>query len=494
MPKIIECFSDTILAKAQSRDIEAGLGIWSLLHAESTLPDVDELERMLDMAVQDYFLRARIVRNGFQITSIGKRLRQLTVAFTKSCHRDDLPPDLADMLGALFAEAHNRRHPVYETRYSRHSKLVHRWEMLIMPALDTGEPAILAMILPLEFRQDLLLAIVEANPVGVCAVEVVRNNDGNVSDFRICLANDAACDAIGKDHMTLLHSSLSVSIPELLTNNGKARLQTIADTARSEFFEYARTTDGVTRTFGITASCRGDNLVLTFTEITDLMEARAQLTAQHQSVLATNAELRRQKEHLHATAESLEIARQALSAEVQRRATLESRLRHLAETDSMTGLANRRHFVDLAEAELRRTQRYGGTFSLAMLDIDHFKSINDTWGHGAGDKVIGAVASTCRRHSRADLDAVGRVGGEEFAILLPQTDLAGATDLAERFRQEISDMEVTYEETGITLTASIGVAEFHPDDTDITDVFKRADKALYLAKNAGRNRVEPLAA
>ena len=449
---------------------------------------------MLEDVVQDYFLNARIVKDGFEIFHVGTRLRQLTPIFAPSQHASDLPESLAETLSALFANAHAIRHPVYATCFSRYSRLVHRWEMLVMPVLEGGAPAVIAMVLPLEFHQDVLQAMVEANPVGICAAEVIRDAEGAVSDFDIYLANDAACEAIGKDRETLLHSSLSESLPTLLEGTGAKRVLELAESRKNEFFQYSRSAGETVRTFGVSASCRGNSLVLTFTEITDLMETRAQLTAQHEAALAANAELLRQKEDLHATAESLEIARRALSAEVQRRAALESRLRHLAETDSLTGLANRRHFFDLAQAELRRTKRYGGSFSLAMLDIDHFKAINDSLGHAAGDKVIGAVASACRLLTRAELDLVGRIGGEEFAILLPETRLAGATELAERIRKEIADLRISYEGTTISLTASIGIAEFHAEDADITDVLRRADKSLYTAKNAGRNQVGPIAA
>jgi len=489
-----EIHSNTILAHAQSRDMETALGIWALQSSANALPDAGELRAMLGDVVQDYFMCATVSGHAFEVLYVGKRLGQLTSAFVVDQHSDSMPEHLADPIGTLFSKTHTLRQPLYSTHYSRRSKLVHRWEILAMPVLLDGGPGIVSLMIPLEFHHDVLLAMVETNPVGFCAAEVVRDPYGKARDFGIYLANDAACDAIGKSREEILHSRISRTIPAIFEDDGFDRLQQVADTLVTDFFEYSRRSGADQRTFGITASSRGSSLVLAFTEISDLMEARRQLTAQHEAALATNAELTRQKEDLHATAESLEIARQALSAEVQRRATLESRLRHLAETDSLTSLANRRHFIDLAQAEMRRAERYGGTFALAMLDIDHFKAVNDSLGHAAGDKGIVAVAEVCVQTCRTDVDVVGRIGGEEFAVLLPATDLQGAADLAERIRKEIAALHIGYESTLIDLTVSVGVAEFGAGDADINDVLNRADKALYVAKNGGRNRVEHLAA
>lgn len=167
-------------------------------------------------------------------------------------------------------------------------------------------------------------------------------------------------------------------------------------------------------------------------------------------------------------------------------------LTRLATLDSLTGLYNRRTFIALAEAELARSQRHRQPLALLLLDLDFFKTVNDTWGHQAGDRVLTqlkAVAETCIRNH----DILSRYGGEEFCLLLPETDQAGALILAERLRQSLGASPIPVNETTtIQVTASIGLvcAAPAPQLYKLDDLLSRADRALYRAKHAGRNRVE----
>ncbi|MFP4137253.1 MAG: PAS domain-containing protein [Halomonas sp.] len=165
----------------------------------------------------------------------------------------------------------------------------------------------------------------------------------------------------------------------------------------------------------------------------------------------------------------------------------EARFRRLATVDVLTGAPNRRHFMHCLEAELARVQRHGVSTCLVMFDVDHFKRINDTFGHSAGDDVLKALVVTGRETIRAP-DVLGRMGGEEFAILLPDTPLENAVTLAERFRQVIADLQVGASDTHIRLTVSLGVAALRVDDSS-DSALERADRALYAAKTSGRDRV-----
>jgi diguanylate cyclase (GGDEF)-like protein len=174
---------------------------------------------------------------------------------------------------------------------------------------------------------------------------------------------------------------------------------------------------------------------------------------------------------------------------VEQRSKLQSALEDLARTDPLTGLPNRRHFIEMAEAGLARTLRYGGDFSVLMLDLDHFKTINDTHGHKVGDCVLATLAELFRQSLR-DADVAGRLGGEEFAVMLPETDLEHAIQVAERLRAAIEAAEVPLEgEDKLRFTASIGVNAMSYGGKTIDDMLGQADKALYGAKHAGRNRV-----
>jgi len=160
----------------------------------------------------------------------------------------------------------------------------------------------------------------------------------------------------------------------------------------------------------------------------------------------------------------------------------------LASVDGLTGLFNRRHFLELAESEWSRFDRYDRPLSLMMVDVDRFKSINDRFGHDVGDRVIQHVATLSREGKRAS-DIVSRIGGEEFVMLLPETSLDSAVLVAERLRRRIADTPLLDASARVALTASIGVAEADGRTGDIAALMKRADEALYRAKNAGRDRV-----
>lgn len=160
-----------------------------------------------------------------------------------------------------------------------------------------------------------------------------------------------------------------------------------------------------------------------------------------------------------------------------------------ARTDQLTGLANRRAFDEAFVKMINETDRYGGSSALILMDIDFFKQVNDTYGHEAGDKVLielGGALSEARRTT----DFVARLGGEEMALLLPQTDSTGAMEVAERLRQRIAEMRVKTSAGALQVTASFGVVVYSARSGNSNGLFERADKALYAAKHGGRNRVE----
>jgi len=164
------------------------------------------------------------------------------------------------------------------------------------------------------------------------------------------------------------------------------------------------------------------------------------------------------------------------------------KLKELATVDGMTGLFNRRHFFSLAEIEWAKYQRHWRPLSLLMMDIDQFKSINDRFGHDVGDHVIIDIADICRQEKRKS-DVVARFGGEEFLLLLPETDVDEAQNVAERLRRLVEARKLSIASCAINTTVSIGVVQANPYMETLFDLIKMTDQALYAAKNAGRNRV-----
>ena len=165
----------------------------------------------------------------------------------------------------------------------------------------------------------------------------------------------------------------------------------------------------------------------------------------------------------------------------------ERRLLVQSMTDSLTGLLNRRSFMDLSSKEETRARRHGDPFSVLMLDIDHFKKINDTYGHPVGDLAIKALATVCSNALRPH-DILARYGGEEFVLTLPHTPAEGARTVAERIREQVQKMEVASDQGPVRFTVSIGVSTYVSGEA-FDQIVERADKALYTSKHGGRNRV-----
>ncbi len=179
-----------------------------------------------------------------------------------------------------------------------------------------------------------------------------------------------------------------------------------------------------------------------------------------------------------------------LEREIVERQQAQAKLVELATTDSLTGLRNRRYFMETATQEFERARRYRTPLSLLMLDADRFKLINDRFGHPVGDEALRVLAATGQRQMR-EADLFARLGGEEFAVLLPQTDPDAARVVAERLRQLIAEQPVVAGGESVHFTVSIGLAHLESSTTSLDDLLRQADAALYQAKQNGRNRVEP---
>ena len=174
--------------------------------------------------------------------------------------------------------------------------------------------------------------------------------------------------------------------------------------------------------------------------------------------------------------------------DISARKLAERRLSELATLDELTGLSNRRYFMEQAEAQLRQAVRYRQDFCFMMFDLDFFKTINDTFGHDIGDEVLRSVGRTLRQVMRGT-DIFGRVGGEEFAVAMPETDIGAARAVAERLREKFTEVTVDAWGKTVRFTVSIGVAHLDSPETVLAQLMRRADLALYEAKRGGRNRV-----
>ena len=172
-------------------------------------------------------------------------------------------------------------------------------------------------------------------------------------------------------------------------------------------------------------------------------------------------------------------------------AQLQHELEAQSQTDSLTGLLNRRALEQIGAQAIRRARRQSTALSLIMLDLDHFKSINDEHGHDGGDEVL-LHAARCLRHNLRREDHVARLGGEEFVAVLPGISHSSAAEIAEELRACLARLTVRHERQEIRLSASFGVATLLPTDSTWLEILRRGDRALYIAKEQGRDRVEVL--
>lgn len=184
-----------------------------------------------------------------------------------------------------------------------------------------------------------------------------------------------------------------------------------------------------------------------------------------------------------------EIEMVGILRDISVRTEMMKKLEYAAAYDDLTGLVNKREFNHEAEQHIALSKRYDRPLSLLLIDLDHFKNVNDTYGHNFGDEVLIQLAALLKQEVR-ESDLPARWGGEEFIILLPETSLEGALILAEKLRLQIASNDFVLSNEVFTMSASFGAVEMQPTSENLTQLFERADTLLYRAKNKGRNRVE----
>jgi diguanylate cyclase (GGDEF)-like protein len=207
------------------------------------------------------------------------------------------------------------------------------------------------------------------------------------------------------------------------------------------------------------------------------VHAETTLSGKYRKLLADFQKLELEYEKTKRTLEIREIEVRAILAQAH----------ELANTDVLTFLPNRRKIISTLQEEVIRSNRYGTPLAVSILDIDHFKKVNDTYGHTAGDQVLRSVAARLRTQIRHP-DTIGRYGGEEFLIVLPNSEMQAAAEQASRLCQQVRKLQIDANEQIIFVTISIGIAQFRIGQENWEEFLHRADEAMYRAKNAGRDR------
>lgn len=222
-----------------------------------------------------------------------------------------------------------------------------------------------------------------------------------------------------------------------------------------------------------------------------VMESRQGVETEERNVIASTGEVRY---YLTAKQPLIDENGQVfgmygISTDITAQKHMEQEMERLAQTDELTGITNRRHFLALAHHEFERFLRHTNPLVVILFDVDYFKRVNDRYGHHVGDQVLVAIAQACSECVRAS-DVIARIGGEEFAVLLPETRCDEARILAERLRSSVENLDI-HPEDGVSIkpTISIGIAEAELDDQSLDQILIRADHRTYEAKEQGRNRI-----
>ncbi len=359
-------------------------------------------------------------------------------------------------------EANGTNDAVCVNHQSGLSSAVHRWECLFLPMEDTQSPRMfVALCLPREHKHEFLRNLLDTLPNAAIAATPIRDSRNEIIDATIVAANTRAVEFTGHETLQgLLDTTLCHSFGDATSSGTWDRHLTVLRSGKPLSFDYHHRGEHGSRWFQVHSTPIRDGILISMNDISEMK--RAFLEVEHQKKM--------------------------LMDEMEQRRGLEQELWALAHLDPLTSLPNRRAFQDAALLKLAEAQTSHRACAIITIDIDHFKRVNDAYGHGAGDTVLRRVADIIKAPLRPNTDIAARMGGEEFTVLLPETDTDAAIAFAEKLRRRVEQTAVIVGENEIRLTISLGVA-MNRKSSNLEELIDRADRALYTAKRTGRNRV-----
>jgi diguanylate cyclase (GGDEF)-like protein len=382
---------------------------------------------------------------GFVFQQYGDEIARHSMRDLTGCRVSDIEGRLGAFFDTCCRDALADSEPIYTVHFSDRPLTVFTWEHLILPLRDDeGRDWLLVYGRPLELRHELLETVLDAASDALLVLRRLRDVDDQDLGW-LCLVANPRFDALFEVRGSAVIGRLVHDVlPDWRLLNIEAEcLLTMQSSAGRSITRVLPAGDGRLRYLQIQIGPLRDGVVLSIADTTELHEAQ-------------------------------------------------NRLRHLATTDALTGLANRREFDEHLRLEVQRARRSGDVLTLVMADIDAFKAYNDHYGHAAGDDCLRQFALSLRSVFARELDLVARYGGEEFAILLPGTSVEAALALVERLLALLRHRAMPHAASAVAphLTASLGVAVFDRVlDRDELSLLRRADSALYQAKQTGRDRV-----
>jgi diguanylate cyclase (GGDEF)-like protein len=464
-----EMFDKGIEWRAHAHSIRRLYGNWLALREQADAVPFSEFDPASLGPVADDMIVFRPTADGDMVYShYGRALveRVGTDMTGKSSTR------ILETIGQFFRECNNRvlatDKPLLTIHRSAIAGQVHLWERLVLPCRESsGAPVIVIIAKPRQFRDDLLAAVLDASLDAIMAVRLVRDDSGTPVDGEFVAVNRRAADWNGHTVEGMLQSPVLTLCPHLATTGLWVRFVDVALTRQSLQLVIHHACADADRWIEIACVPFGDGFMVTKADVTERKNAE-------DAMRQTQAEYAR--------------ANAALKAEIFRRQALEEELSKLATRDSLTGALNRRATTEGLRDALASSARYAHPVSIITVDLDHFKAINDRFGHAGGDAVLRRTVRLLTHGLREDVDLVGRFGGEEFVMVLPHVGVAEAAGVACRMRELLAGSPVEHEDGPIRFSGSFGVAAWDGRET-MDRLLSRADAALYRAKAAGRNRV-----
>jgi diguanylate cyclase (GGDEF)-like protein len=385
-----------------------------------------------------------------------------------------MSPRVAEFTIAAYARALSDRTPLYTVHRSLRAQGICLWERLILPTRTKADNYRLVVYgRLLRFQEDLLNVIIETSTAAIIALRAIRDGSGSLQNAHVVVANRRAANLAGRPDESLIDQDVRSLFPFLQEEDNWNRCLRALQRNAGDIIRVSYLRDGRETWLQVAIAPLGGWLVLTMTDVSELMLANRTLRD-------------------HAETLTLEIGREratraVMYAELDERVQREEELRRLADTDALTALLNRRSFIERSERAISDCVARGEDASLIIVDIDHFKSVNDSHGHSAGDTVIRAFADILIHMVPLTTGLVGRFGGEEFAIFMPNAGSEAAGALALAIKNQLAAREIPVSETqSLSVSASFGVATRLRDES-FAAFMARTDRALYRAKHDGRD-------
>ncbi|MED5620273.1 diguanylate cyclase [Ideonella sp. BN130291] len=449
-----------IAQDVQNPVIRALHAAWSERTAPSGLPAMAEfLPRRFEVFV-DHLILLQAEGDDFRYRHYGAEVQRYSGLQLEGRLVSEIDPRRVNPILLKYRAVLSERHPCYTVHVSQYGRSVHTWERLILPVHDDqGAPWMLVYCAPLESREHLLAAVLDATQDGVLAVRLWKRGGVADDEWVIALANGHMAGLIGTPAEELPGQRADQAFG-LWTSGGLGELclAVMAQQQPAEVEIAVGDPGPEQRFYGVWVSPVIDGCLLRFADLT---------------------RTKRQQEALQDSEHKLRLANMALE--------------RLAHEDALTGLANRRAFDLALQQELRRSTRGGCGLALLVLDVDHFKAYNDSCGHEGGDRCLKEMARELQACCRRTGDIAARIGGEEFAVVLPDTTAHGAIQVAQGLRQRLAARALAHPASpvGPCVTVSIGIAHLPPGAAaeSADELLRRADGALYRSKHEGRDRV-----